>query len=314
MQYCGTNGDADVIGLPGVHIECKRVERLNVHEAMIQSLHDARAEELSTVMSRRDNSPWLVTMTLEDWMILYQAWEIERSNAHESNNRLQGDKKDRQLVKKVCILRDIQNGKPQVCRAIKGVFASKSNKGGGQRMTKSEAREWFKNRMDSGLMPGTREAYKAALSALTVEHNSPTMKQAKKAWQGHWVDCRDDREFCQCSECNYPVFKNWNKGDFCPNCGTPMTDKALRELLKRLEMLKDDKTDTPPPNESLTLISMEDDLPPDNERVLVYRPCMADADIGPYSVQWGWAAKKDGSYWAYLPSRAERKQNEENRN
>lgn len=119
-------------------------------------------------------------------------------------------------------------------------------------MTKSEAREWFKNRMDSGLMPETREAYKAALSALTVEHNSPTMKQAKKAWQGHWVDCRDDREFCQCSECNYPVFKNWNKGDFCPNCGTPMTDKALRELLKRLEMLKDDKTDTPPPNEPLT--------------------------------------------------------------
>lgn len=109
VQYCGTNGDADVIGLPGVHIECKRVERLNVHEAMIQSLHDARAEELSTVMSRRDNSPWLVTMTLEDWMILYQAWEIERSNAHESNNRLQGDKKDHQLVKKVCIL---QNGKP----------------------------------------------------------------------------------------------------------------------------------------------------------------------------------------------------------
>ena len=67
-------------------------------------------------------------------------------------------------------------------------------------------------------------------------------------------------------------------------------------------------------HEPLTLISMEDDLPPDNERVLVYRPCMADADIGPYSVQWGWAAKKDGSYWAYLPSRAERKQNEENRN
>lgn len=53
-------------------------------------------------------------------------------------------------------------------------------------------------------------------------------------------------------------------------------------------------------HEPLTLISMEDDLPPDNERVLVYRPCMADADIGPYSVQWGWAAKKDGSYWASL--------------
>lgn len=56
-----------------------------------------------------------------------------------------------------------------------------------------------------------------------------------------------------------------------------------------------------PSNEPLTLISMRDELPPDNERVLVYRPCMANADIGPYSVQWGWAAKRDGSHWAHLP-------------
>ena len=30
QQYCGANGDADVVGIPGLHIECKRVERLNV--------------------------------------------------------------------------------------------------------------------------------------------------------------------------------------------------------------------------------------------------------------------------------------------
>ena len=57
----------------------------------------------------------------------------------------------------------------------------------------------------------------------------------------------------------------------------------------------------PPQNEPLTLISISDELPPDNERVLVYRPCMVDSDIGPYSVQWGWAAKRDGSHWARLP-------------
>lgn len=78
VQYCGINGDADVIGLPGVHIECKRVERLNFYEAMIQSAHDARSDEVPVVMSRRDNSPWLVTMRLDDWMTLYQAWELER--------------------------------------------------------------------------------------------------------------------------------------------------------------------------------------------------------------------------------------------
>lgn len=58
-----------------------------------------------------------------------------------------------------------------------------------------------------------------------------------------------------------------------------------------------------PPNEPLTLISMSDEIPPDNERVLVYRPCMVDSDTGPYSVQWGWAAKRDGSHWARLPDR-----------
>ena len=57
------------------------------------------------------------------------------------------------------------------------------------------------------------------------------------------------------------------------------------------------------PNEPLTLISMSDEIPPDNERVLVYRPCMVDSDTGPYSVQWGWAAKRDGSHWARLPDR-----------
>ena len=58
-----------------------------------------------------------------------------------------------------------------------------------------------------------------------------------------------------------------------------------------------------PPNEALPLISMSDEIPPDNERVLVYRPCMVDSDTGPYSVQWGWAAKRDGSHWARLPDR-----------
>ena len=29
QQYCGANGDADVVGLPNIHIECKRVQALN---------------------------------------------------------------------------------------------------------------------------------------------------------------------------------------------------------------------------------------------------------------------------------------------
>ena len=79
VQYSGINGDADVVGLPGIHIECKRVEKLNIETAMEQSTRDARFGEIPTVMHRKDRKQWLVTMPLVDWMELFQAWE----NKHE---------------------------------------------------------------------------------------------------------------------------------------------------------------------------------------------------------------------------------------
>lgn len=63
----------DLTGLPDVHIECKRVERLNVGEAMAQAIRDAdRLHDGSpTLFHRRNRQPWLVTMRLEDWMKIY---------------------------------------------------------------------------------------------------------------------------------------------------------------------------------------------------------------------------------------------------
>ena len=72
QQFCGSNGDADVVGLPGIHIECKRVEKLNIYEAVEQSINDAREGEMPTVMHRKNHKDWLVTMTMEDWMKLYE--------------------------------------------------------------------------------------------------------------------------------------------------------------------------------------------------------------------------------------------------
>lgn len=77
-QYCGANGDADVVGLPGIHIECKRVERLNLAEAMRQAERDARPGELPAVFHRRNGEPWLVTMPLEKWIEIYREWEAGR--------------------------------------------------------------------------------------------------------------------------------------------------------------------------------------------------------------------------------------------
>lgn len=72
QQYCGANGDADVIGLPGIHIECKRVERLNLYDAMAQSKSDTREGEMPVVMHRKNHCDWLVTLSLDDFMNLYR--------------------------------------------------------------------------------------------------------------------------------------------------------------------------------------------------------------------------------------------------
>ena len=64
----------DLVGLSGVHIECKRNERLNVPEAMAQAVRDADRfrDGAPAVFHRRNRSGWLVTMRLPDWMKMYQ--------------------------------------------------------------------------------------------------------------------------------------------------------------------------------------------------------------------------------------------------
>ena len=63
----------DIVGLPGIHIECKRAERLDLLGAMQQAQRDAARflDGKPAVFHRKNRSEWLVTMTLEDWITLY---------------------------------------------------------------------------------------------------------------------------------------------------------------------------------------------------------------------------------------------------
>lgn len=72
QQYCGVNGDADVVGLSGIHIECKRVEKLNIYDAISQAKSDAKEGEKACVFHRKNNCEWLVTLTLDDFIKLYE--------------------------------------------------------------------------------------------------------------------------------------------------------------------------------------------------------------------------------------------------
>lgn len=77
QQYCGANGDADVVGLPGIHIECKRVEKLNIYNALQQAQDDKKDDEIAVVMHRKDREKWLVTMDFDDWIKMYRESNAE---------------------------------------------------------------------------------------------------------------------------------------------------------------------------------------------------------------------------------------------
>ena len=77
QQFCGANGDADVVGMPGVHIECKRVEQLNIHKAMEQAKNDAKEGEIPAVFHRKNRTKWLVTVNLDDFIKLYRRSGLE---------------------------------------------------------------------------------------------------------------------------------------------------------------------------------------------------------------------------------------------
>lgn len=68
-QYCGNTGDAaDIEGLEGFHIEVKRVEKLNVYDAVEQALRDAQGKKIPLVMWRRNDKPWLIIQLASDWV------------------------------------------------------------------------------------------------------------------------------------------------------------------------------------------------------------------------------------------------------
>lgn len=76
VQYHGGPDSPDVVGLRGVHIECKRTERLSLYDALAQSIADA-GNDMPVVMHRRNNCKWVVVQPLDDWIKLYRSWETE---------------------------------------------------------------------------------------------------------------------------------------------------------------------------------------------------------------------------------------------
>lgn len=69
--------EPDISGLPGVHIEVKRTERLNLSAALEQSKKDALRfqDGLPVVIHRANRQKWRVTMDLETFISIYRKAE-----------------------------------------------------------------------------------------------------------------------------------------------------------------------------------------------------------------------------------------------
>lgn len=76
QQYSGVEGE-DVVGLPYIHVEVKRVQALNIDKAMEQSIRDGQ-DKIPIVAHRKDGKGWLVTMRAGDWFKLYREFEAGR--------------------------------------------------------------------------------------------------------------------------------------------------------------------------------------------------------------------------------------------
>jgi Holliday junction resolvase len=73
-QHCGkTGGAADVIGIPGIHVEVKRCEAGNLYNWLEQAKRDAAAARsgIPIVAHRKNNRDWVVIMDANDWFSLF---------------------------------------------------------------------------------------------------------------------------------------------------------------------------------------------------------------------------------------------------
>lgn len=108
-------------------------------------------------------------------------------------------------------------------------------------ITKEQAATWFETMHPPG--PAAREMYRMAAKAL----HPVSRERIEKVWPG-CHECSGCKlciwnETKKCNDC-----KNRNSfrplSDFCPRCGKPLTDAAVKMVMERLEALHGEtKTD-----------------------------------------------------------------------
>lgn len=90
VQYNGktAEGQADLLGLPGIHVECKRTESLRLYDAIGQAKRDSSGtDELPVVFHRKNHCEWLAILPMDVFIQMYREYaasmELEGSDSNE---------------------------------------------------------------------------------------------------------------------------------------------------------------------------------------------------------------------------------------
>jgi hypothetical protein len=70
------NQKMDVINTPGVHWQCKHVERLNIWAALDQAITESAATDLPVVAFKRNRSQWFGALDLSELVALLRMREL----------------------------------------------------------------------------------------------------------------------------------------------------------------------------------------------------------------------------------------------
>lgn len=84
------------------------------------------------------------------------------------------------------------------------------------------------------------KAIDTAISALR-----PITRDQVEKMRGAWVYMTDDDgcTWTECSKCEHELDSLEEPQNFCPHCGSPMTDEAVDILWARLEAMWDEQAD-----------------------------------------------------------------------
>ena len=104
-------------------------------------------------------------------------------------------------------------------------------------MTREEAIKILQHLVEIVSSEDYQETFKMAISVL----RPISREKVEKAWRGEWINTNKKVEqtcMCKCSKCGYPISYFWSRTQFCPNCGTPMTEEAVEMVMERLETIR----------------------------------------------------------------------------